>query len=330
MRAIVTEKFGGPDVLVEREVPDPSPGPDEIAIAVEAAGVNFGEIMMRKGHHPLALQNTILGNDAAGVVSAVGPEVEGFSIGDRVAASLLGRDGSIRGGGYAATAIADPSRTVRLPDGVDAAEALGLIIPGVTAWFLLHQIPEIQGRTVLIHAAAGGTGSQAVQLAHILGAARVFGTASNKDKRALVRELGAESIDYGQNDWPTRVRELTGGRGVDAVFDSVAGETAAGSVAALAMGGKVVLYGSNSGSPPVFTPETWRAIGIGLLSIQGFTNLYNLKRPELIREVMLKLMDFYVAGRLRVELSRFALADAAGAHRALQARQTRGKIVLVP
>lgn len=323
MKTIQVTKHGGPEVLQAADAPQPTLAPGRILIKVKAAGINFADLMSRMGTYPPAPQPPFVpGFEAAGTVAAVGPDVDGWKPGDRAAAMVSG--------GYAEFALADAATAARVPDALGFAEATALLVQGLTAYGLLTDaVPAIKGKSVLVSAAAGGVGSLAVQVARLLGASTVVGLASTEEKRAKVRALGADAaIDYTQDGWAERVKEATGGKGVD-VFLDASGDNAGGSLKPLAQGGHWVIYGAQSDPAAGLSGRDLMGMVFNDQTIRGWS-MYNFG-PELIAPALTQLIGWAVGGQLTViAKDRFPLADAADAHRAVEARETTGKVVLEP
>jgi NADPH:quinone reductase len=319
MQAIQLSHTGGPEVLTVSEIPTPEPGPGQVLIRLTASGVNFIDTYHRSGSYPMPLP-FIPGAEGAGEVVTVGEGVESVHVGDRVASTNLS-------GGYAEYALADATRVVRLPEGVSDEQAAAVLLQGMTAHYLLFDsYPVKPGDTVLVHAAAGGMGLLLTQFATALGA-RVIGTVSTPEKAELAREAGAVAV-LGYGDVPDKVRELTDGEGVPAVYDGVGRSTFDASLASLRRHGVLVLYGYASGRPDPFD----------INRLQGGS--YYLTRPTLVHFVATDeeltrragdVLDRVANGSLRVRIGgRYPLADAARAHEDLQARRTTGKLLLIP
>ena len=322
MRAIEIEKTGGPEVLVLRELPVPQPGQQQVLVKIEAIGVNFIDIYLREGRYPAKLP-FVPGQEAAGVVTALGPGVSGFKVGDRVVwCHILGA--------YAEYAVVPLGVLTAVPDGVTTRQAAAALLQGTTAHYLSHSTYAIQrGDAVLVHAGAGGVGLLLIQMAKRLGA-RVLTTVSTEAKAALAREAGAdETIIYTREDFAARVRELTGGVGVPVVYDSVGKTTFDGSLACLRRRGLMVLYGGASG--PVLPLDLIRLSTMGSLYVTRPTMKdYNATREELEQRAG-DVLSWVADGsmKLRIEHS-YPLAEAAQAHRDLEARKTTGKVLLEP
>ncbi len=328
MRAIRIYETGGPQVMRLEDLDTPAPGPGEVQIRVGVAGVNFTDVMARQGMYisrdAAPVFPLVLGTEVAGVVTAVGPGAPDRLVGRRVVAFVHG--------GYAEFAVTTANLVTELPAGVDLAEATSCLVQGVTAWQLLRDCGRIQpGGSVLVHAAAGGVGTIAVQLAKIFGAATVVATAGSLDKRKLAMELGADvAIDYTTPDWPDAVMAATGDRGVDIVLDAVGGSIGEQSLACLAAYGTLVVYGVSSSRLAAFA-------GSQLMhknqSVIGYWLTSRLLRPRAgdppTAGVVAQLLTLADAGQLRAVVQHaFSLEQAAEAHRAVSARRTVGKVVL--
>jgi NADPH2:quinone reductase len=322
MRAIRVHEIGGPEVLRPEELPEPVPGPGQAQVRIEAIGVNFIEVYQRCGLYSVPLPGTP-GSEAAGVVVAVAPDVAELRPGDRVASVSFA-------GSYAAFALAAAERLVKLPDGVTPRQAAAVMLQGMTAHYLVHSTyPLKPGDTCLVHAAAGGVGLLLTQLAKRLGA-RVIGTVSTREKAALAREAGADEVVlYAEQDFAVEVKRLTGGRGVQVVYDSVGRTTFEQSLRSLAPRGMMALFGQSSGPVPPFDPQRLNQLG-SLFITRPKLNDHLLTRGELLSradDVLGRVAD----GTLRVRIDReVPLARAAEAHQALEARATAGKVLLIP
>lgn len=328
MRAIRQYEFGPPAVLQIEDVPDLQPGPDQVRIAVEAAGIHLLDTSIRRGEQggpfpPPALPMTP-GREVAGVVDAVGADVAPLWVGRRIVAHL-----GMASGGYAEQAVAAESSLHEIPDGLDAAGAVALIGTGRTAMAVLDLAAITADDVVVITAAAGGLGCLFVQAARNAGAATVVGLAGGPVKVGQVRALGADvAVDYSEDGWPARVREELGERVPTLVLDGVGGELGRGALELLGPGGRIMLFGYSSGSVTPFTSADLAARGhaaawsIGPAMIKRFGGLPLLEKMALAEAAAGRLVP--VVGR------RFPLADAAAAHVAVESRDTIGKTVLVP
>lgn len=322
MRAIRVHEFGGPEVLKIDELPLPEPGPAEARVRIEAVGVNFIDIYHRSGAYKGNLPLT-LGQEAAGVVDAVGAEVTGVKPGDRVVYASVQ-------GSYADYALVPADRLVPIPAGLDTKEACACFLQGLTAHYLSYSTFPLQaGQTALVHAAAGGLGQLLVQMAKRLGA-RVFGTVSTEAKAALARAAGAdEVILYTQVDFEAEAKRLTDGKGVDVVYDSVGKTTFDKGLNCLRRRGTMVLCGQSSGAVPPFDPQTLNAKGSLYLTRPTLAH-YTADRDELLWRAN-DLLGWLAAGELKVRIDRtFPLGEAAAAQTYLASRQSSGKVLLLP
>ncbi|MBC9944785.1 quinone oxidoreductase [Leucobacter sp. cx-328] len=320
MQAIVVEQTGGPEVLVAQAAPAPVPGPGELLVETAAVGVNFIEIYQRGGVYAMELPY-IPGAEAAGTVLAVGDGVTDFAPGDRIATAAAR-------GTYAEQFVVAGAQAVIVPAGVELDVAGALPLQGCTAHYLAFSVATPQpGEWVLLHAGAGGVGQLLTQLLVAHGV-RVIATASTDEKRALCREAGAEhALPY--EGFAERVREITNGAGVAVAYDGVGRDTFDGSLASLRVRGDLVLFGGASGQVPPF--DLQRLNAGGSLRVSRPTLGHFMLTPEERAWRYRELFDAVSAGTLRVRIGeRFALADAAEAHRALAGRGTTGKVILVP
>jgi len=322
MKAIQISQTGGPEVLVPAELPIPKPKPNEAVVQIKAAGVNFIDVYLREGRYPAQLP-FVDGQEAAGVVTEIGSDVTLVQPGDRVAyTSSLGS--------YAEYAAVPESRLVKIPDGLSFEQAAAAMLQGMTAHYLSHSTYKLQaGETALIHAAAGGVGLLLVQMAKNIGA-RVIGTAGTKDKAELARAAGAdECIIYTEADFETETRRLTGGKGVNVVYDGVGKATFEKGLNVLLPRGYMVLFGGSSGAVPPF--DLIKLSQKGSLFITRPTLVhYTLTREELERRAG-DVLGWIAAGKLKIRVHQtYPLAEAAQAHRDLEGRKTTGKLLLIP
>ena len=320
MRAIVAEQAGGPEVLELREVKDPTPRPGELLVEAAATGVNFIEIYQRGGVYPVPYPFTP-GSEGAGTVLAVGDGVDGFAPGDRVATAAAH-------GTYAERFTVAAADAAAVPDGVDLESAGALPLQGCTAHYLATSAATPrEGDTVLVHAGAGGVGLLLTQLLVARGV-RVLTTASTDAKRGLSLDAGAAD-SFGYDGFADRARELTGGEGVAVVYDGVGRDTFDASLDALRVRGELVLFGGASGQVPPF--DLQRLNAGGSLSVTRPSLGHFMRTPEERAGRYGELFGAVLDGSLRVRIGeRFALADAADAHRALAGRGTAGKVILLP
>lgn len=322
MKAIQIHETGGREVLKLEEVAIPEPGPGEVRIKVEYAGLNFIDIYQRSGQYQLALPFTP-GLEASGVVDAVGVGVTEVQIGDRVAYCMIN-------GAYAEYAIAPAARLVPAPAPLGFDVVTALMVQGMTAHYLAMSTFTLNAsHTALIHAAAGGTGRLLVQVAKRTGAC-VIATAGTEEKAALARSAGAdEVIIYTQTDFVSEVKRLTGAAGVDVVYDSVGQSTFAGGLDCLKPRGMMVLWGQASGPVGAFDPQILNQKG-SLYLTRPSLGAYIATRHELLQRAS-DLFAWVQAGELDVRIDRiFPLSEAAAAHAYIEGRQTRGKVLLQP
>ena len=322
MKTVRVHQYGGLEALKVEEAPVPEPGEGEARVKIEAIGVNFIDIYHRIGRYQGSLPLT-LGQEAAGTVDAVGPNVTEVKTGDRVAYASVQ-------GAYAEYAIVPAWRLVSIPSAVDMGHAAAAMIQGLTAHYLTHSTyPLKEGETALVHAAGGGTGQLLVQVAKQRGA-RVLGTVSSDEKARLAREAGAdEVILYTQVDFEAEVKRLTDNVGVDVVYDSVGKDTFDKSLNCIRRRGYMVLFGASSGAVPPLDPQTLNAKGSIYLT-RPFLGHYTADRAELSWRVT-DVFNWIAAGELKVRIDKtFPLSEAAEAHRYLEGRQSKGKILLIP
>lgn len=316
MRAIQITEFGGPEVLKLAEVPEPVPGPGQVLIDITRAGINYADT-----HHA---ENTYLAPSNLPLIP--GGEVAGTTGGRRVVA--LTNDG----GGYAEKAVAYEAATYDIPDGVDDTTALGLVVQGATAWMLFRKSVHLEpGESVVVHAAAGGVGTLAVQLAKAWGAGRVIATASSDDKRKLALDLGADvAVDVNTPDLKAALIEANGGNRVDVVLEMTGGTVTDQSLAALAPFGRLAFYGmaSREMPSPIQAPSLLRHS----TAVVGMWLPHVFRLPgDVMRRAMTELFELAAAGDLKVvDGGTYALADAKAAHEALRSRRTTGKLTIVP
>lgn len=321
-QAIVIEQTGGPEVLQFRDHDVGAPGPGQVKVRVEAAGLNFIDVYFRTGAYPAA-PPFVDGLEGGGVIEALGEGASRFAVGDRVAWSQVF-------GSYATEVLAPEDSLVAVPEGVPTDVAAASMLQGMTAHYLAHGVRETRpGDTALVHAAAGGTGLLLTQMLKRAGA-RVIGTCSTAEKEALARGAGAaEVIRYTDVDVVQAVKGLTGGAGVDVVYDSVGKDTFDASLECLRARGLMVLFGQASGPPPEF--DLQRLNRGGSLFITRPSLAHYVSNREELESRAGAVLAAVAAGELDVRIgSRYPLAEAAQAHRALEGRKTTGKVLLIP
>jgi NADPH2:quinone reductase len=321
-KAIRIHATGGPEVLRWDDVPKPEPGPGEILLRHEAIGLNYIDVYFRTGLYKMPNLPAVLGQEGAGIIEAVGADVTGLQVGDRISYA-----GSL--GAYSTHRVLPADRAIKLPDDIDSRVAAAITLQGLTAHYLLHRTFAVKaGDKILVHAAAGGVGLLICQWANHMGAI-VIGVVSSTEKAALARENGAAHAIVGIGSLAADVKRITGGEMVPVVYDSIGKDSFAASLDCLAPLGLMVSYGNASGAVP--------PVELSLLSAKGSLFLtrpslatYTAKRATLDK-MAADLFDAVRTGILRPLINQsFALSDAASAHRALEARQTTGQTVLIP
>jgi NADPH:quinone reductase len=315
MRAIRITEFGGPEVLRLEEVPDPSATEGFDLVDVTAAGVNYADTHQ--------IENSYLSTTELPLIP--GSEVVGTTADGRRVSSLVGT------GGYAEKALAYPDLTFDLPDQVTDGQALALMVQGLSAWHLLRTCAHLaEGESVVVHAAAGGVGTLAIQLAKRWGAGRVIGVASSPDKRELASELGADAtVDAGASDLKAALQDANNGAPIDIVLEMVGGPTFDASLAALAPFGRLVTFGMAGRVPPA--PIDAGALLQRSRGVIGFWLVHCLSKPGMVKEPMAEMLKMVAAGQLSpVVGATYPLADAKRAHEDLLARRSTGKLVLDP
>ena len=322
MKAILVSEFGGSEKMIYTEVERPSITEQQVLIKVAAASVNFADIKSRYGKKGGKLP-FIPGIDAAGVIEEVGEEVEGLYVGQRVIAFP-------KGGSYAEYAVAEDVLTYPIPDGMSFEDAAACPIVSFLSHKLLIDIARIEkAETVLIHAAAGGVGTTAIQLAKHFGAGMVIGTVGSAKKMNAAFQAGADHVIlYDQEDFAAKVNELTDGAGVDIILDSIAGDVTENSLRCLADYGRLVHFGNSSGK--VGTIHT-KDLHQSCRSVLGFSlGTTRSKRPEMLRETAEHVLPLIAAGHLKMNIGKtFKLQEAAKAHEWVESRQSIGKVLLI-
>ncbi|MBB5018342.1 NADPH2:quinone reductase [Chitinivorax tropicus] len=323
-KTIQMTTIGGPEVMQLIEQPLGEPGPGEVRVRHHAIGLNFIDVYFRSGVYPLPSLPSGLGKEGAGVVEAVGPGVTGWQVGDRVA--YAGGDN----GAYSESRLIPAAQLVRLPDSVSFELAAAAMLKGLTAQYLLRRTYRVKpGDTILIHAAAGGVGLMVCQWAKALGAT-VIGTVSTPEKAALAQAHGCDHpLIHSAGHFPTQVRELTGGQGVNVVYDSIGKDTFLDSLDCLRPLGMMVSFGNASGVVESFSPQLLSQKG-SLFLTRPVLFHYTAQRSDL-EQMAAELFEVLADGTVKVEIhQRYALADVAQAHRDLEARRTTGSTILIP
>lgn len=322
MKAIQVKQPGGPEAMELVELPVPEPRANEAVVKLSASGVNFIDVYFREGRYKAPLP-MVLGQEGAGAVTAVGADVKSLKVGDRVAWSgLLGS--------YAEYSAIPAEKLVPIPSGVTDQQAAAVMLQGMTAHYLSYDTyPLKRGETALVHAAAGGVGLLLVQMAHNIGA-HVIGTVSTDEKAKLALDAGAdEVILYTQADFEVETKRLTGGKGVDVVYDSVGKTTFEKGLNILRPRGMMVLFGGSSGAVPLLDPITLLQKGSLYLTRPGLP-YYIATREELMARSG-AVFSMIAAGKLKLRIEHtYPLAEVQRAHRDLEGRKTTGKLLLLP
>ena len=322
MKAIQFTEYGGPEVLKMVELDRPKPGPHEVLIEIHVVGVNYADTARREGQYVVPTKLPFVpGAEVAGIVVETGSEVTNVNIGARVVTL-------IESGGYAEYAVADARSVILLKEELDLEVAVSLPLQGLSAYHILKTMGQLQeGETVLVHAAAGGVGTLAVQLAKLMGAGKVIATASTEEKLELARSLGADvCINYTKEGWYKDVLEATNGRGVNVALEMAGGNVFKDTLKCLATFGRLVIYGVASGEQAVMHPSTLMARN---QSVIGFFLPQIMRKPELLLPSMRDLFSFLEEGKLKLIIGEVhPIEEAAKVHELLQSRKTTGKVIL--
>jgi NADPH2:quinone reductase len=323
VKAIRMQQVGGPEVMLLEEVTLGAPGPGEALVRHKACGLNYIDVYFRTGLYPQPLPAG-LGMEGAGIVEAVGPGVSYISVGDRVA--YAGRPT----GAYAEARIMPADQLVRLPDSIPFETAAAMMLQGLTVQYLFHRTFPLQGgETILFHAAAGGVGSIACQWARAIGV-NMIGTVGSDEKADIARAHGcAHVINYNKEDFVQRVREITNGKGVPVVYDSIGKDTFTASLDCLAPLGMMVSFGNASGPVPAFSLNELGSRG-SLFITRPSLMTYTAKRNDL-EQMAAHLFAMVESGKIKIDIhQRYPLSEVAQAHRDLEARKTTGSTILIP
>src|ERR1700735_1677899 len=323
MKAIQVKQVGGPEAMEVVEMPVPQPKANEAVVKLAASGVNFVDVYFREGRYKAAALPFVLGQEGAGVITEVGAEAKSFKVGDRVAWTGVQ-------GAYAEYAAVPADRLVPIPQAVSDQQAAAAMLQGMTAHYVSHDTYQLKpGETALVHAAAGGVGLLLVQMAHNVGA-RVIATVSTDEKAALARDAGADEIIlYTQSDFEVETKRLTGGKGVDVVYDSVGKTTFEKGLNVLRPRGLMALFGGSSGAAPLLDPITLLQKGSLYLTRPTLVNYISTREELLARSGA--VFGMMAAGKLKLRAEHnYPLAEAQRAHRDLEGRKTTGKLLLIP
>lgn len=322
MKAIQFTEYGGPEVLKMVELDRPKPGPNEVLIEIHLVGVNYADTARREGQYVVPTKLPFVpGAEIAGIVVETGTEVKNIKVGTKVVTL-------IESGGYAEYAVADARSVILLNEDVDLKEAVSLPLQGLSAYHILKTMGRLQkGETVLVHAAAGGVGTIAVQLAKLMGADKVIATASTEDKLELARSLGADvCINYTKEGWYKDVLEATNGRGVNVALEMAGGDVFKDTQKCLATFGRLVIYGVASGEQAIMHPSSLMARN---QSVIGFFLPQIMRKPELLLPSMRELFSLLEEGKLKlINGEVHPIEEAAKVHELLQSRKTTGKVIL--
>ncbi|WP_312471488.1 NADPH:quinone oxidoreductase family protein [Neobacillus sp.] len=324
MKAIQLKEYGGPEVLHLIEMKKPIPNGHEVLIEIKAIGVNYADTARREGQYVVPTPLPFIpGAEIAGVVVEVGDQVTNVRRGMRVVTL-------IESGGYSEFAVADERSLIPIPESLDFQHAAALPLQGLSAYHILKTMGHLEhGDSVLVHAAAGGVGTIAVQLAKLFGAGKVIATASSAGKLEMAREMGADVlVNYTEPNWDQQVLEATGGRGVNIALEMAGGEIFHKTLKCLATFGRLVIYGVASGEQARFYPSTLMGRN---QSVIGFFLPQIMRKPELLQPSLVDLLTYLEAGKLKLTIGGvFPLKDAANVHTLMQSRKTQGKLILEP
>ena len=327
MKSILVKERGAADVLEVVELAKPTITADDILLKISTVGVNFADIMQHQGTYPLQLPLPYTpGMEMIGTVESVGSEVRNIQIGERIAAI------SFMGGGYAEYAVVKPQQIIPVPDNISDRQALALLIQGLTAYLLLSYSANIRsGESILVHAAAGGVGNLLVQIAKLMDAGDVFGTAGTTQKRDRIKTYGVDyAIDYNNLNWHEDILKITDGKGIDIILDPVGGSATAQNLSCLGVEGRFINYGWLSGDYPSLTPKQCQTLLFKNQSVSGFAvNVAMERHPDIVDAAFKQLFNWVLEDKLKPVLdSVFPLEDAAKAHQAILNRETVGKVIL--
>ena len=324
MKAVRLQEFGGPEVLEIVEIERPVPTGREVLVEIKAIGVNYADTARREGQYVVKTPLPFIpGAEIAGVVVAVGEKVTTVKPGTRVVTL-------IESGGYSEFALSDERSLIPLPEQLDFRNAAALPLQGLSAYHVLKTMGRLEkGETVLVHAAAGGVGTLAVQLAKLFGAGKIIATASSAGKLELARQMGADVlVDYTESNWVEQVLEATGGKGVDVALEMVGGDVFNKTLKCLATFGRLVVFGAASGQQSKMYPSSLMARN---QSVIGFFLPQIMRKPELLQPSLVELLTYLGEGKLKLTIGGvFPLEDAVVVHRLLQSRKTTGKLILEP
>ncbi len=324
MKAVRFKEYGGPQVLENVELDKPVPKGHEVLIEIHAVGVNYADTARREGQYVIPTPLPFVpGAEVAGVVVETGEKSAHIKPGTRVVTL-------IESGGYAEYALADGRFVIPIDDHLDFQQAVALPLQGLSAYHILKTMGRLEeGETVLVHAAGGGVGTIAVQLAKLFGAGKIIATASSEDKLELARQMGADvAVNYTEDGWENKVLEATDGKGVDVALEMAGGDVFHKTLKCLAVFGRIVVYGVASGEPSKFYPSNLMGKN---QSVIGFFLPQIMRRPELLKPSLQELFTYLAQGKLKLTIGEvFPLREAAQVHDLMQSRKTKGKLLLKP
>lgn len=324
MKVIKFEQFGGPEVLQWTDADKPAPAENEVLVEVKASGVNYADTARREGQYVVPTKLPYIpGAEVAGEIVETGSGVKNFKQGDRVVAL-------IESNGYSEYVAVDSRVLTPIPDGVDYEQAVALPLQGLSAYHVLKTMGRLEpGESVLIHAAAGGVGAIAVQLARIFGAGKIIATASTEEKLEHAKAMGATHlVNYAEEGWADKVKDITEGKGVDVALEMVGGEVFNQTVKCLAPFGRLVIFGAASGEQATFHPGQLMRKNQAVI---GFFLPQIMRKPELFQSSFKELLSYMASGELKLTIGgTYPLQKAAHVHELLQGRKTIGKLVLKP
>ena len=327
MKSILVKERGAADVLKIVELSKPNISTNDVLLKINAVGVNFADIMQHQGTYPLQLPLPYTpGMEMIGTVENIGSEVKNVNLGERIAAI------SFMAGGYAEYAVIKPEQIIPVPDNISDRQVLALLIQGLSAYLLLSYAAKVRpGESILVHAAAGGVGNLLVQIAKLMDAGDVFGTAGTRQKRDRIKTYGVDyAIDYNNSNWHEEILKITDGKGIDIILDPIGESATAQNLSSLGIEGRFINYGWLSGNCPSLTPKQCQTLLFNNQSVSGFAvNVVMERHPDIVNAAFKQLFDWVRKDKLKPVLgSVFTLEDAAKAHQAILNRETIGKVIL--
>ena len=327
MKSILVKERGAADVLKIVELSKPNISTNDVLLKINAVGVNFADIMQHQGTYPLQLPLPYTpGMEMIGTVENIGSEVKNVNLRERIAAI------SFMAGGYAEYVVVRPEQIIPVPDNISDRQVLALLIQGLSAYLLLSYAAKVRpGESILVHAAAGGVGNLLVQIAKLMDAGDVFGTAGTRQKRDRIKTYGVDyAIDYNNSNWHEEILKITDGKGIDIILDPIGESATAQNLSSLGIEGRFINYGWLSGNCPSLTPKQCQTLLFNNQSVSGFAvNVVMERHPDIVNAAFKQLFDWVREDKLKPVLgSVFTLEDAAKAHQAILNRETIGKVIL--